>query len=101
MMNGKNMRRIATEEAWSIPEHLAAMPALTNSTWDDLDLRLPRRSAVPGIPLHLGLTDDALRLKIMPADGVAMHLPSLTSPGVQTVDADTATRLATLAHDRM
>ena len=96
------MRRIATEEAWSIPEHLAAMLRLTQSNWDDLDLRLPRRSAVPGSPLYNRLTDtDGERLAIMDADDVSMHLLSLTSPGVQMFDADTACELATLANDRI
>jgi hypothetical protein len=77
----EGMRRIATEEAFSIPEHLAAMLALSKSTWDTLDLRLPRRSAVPGSPLYNGLTDvEDERLKIMDENGVSMHLLSLTSP---------------------
>jgi 2,3-dihydroxybenzoate decarboxylase/5-carboxyvanillate decarboxylase len=33
--------------------------------------------------------------------GVDMHLLSLTEPGVQMFDADTATELATLANDRL
>ena len=33
--------------------------------------------------------------------GVDMHLLSLTSPGVQMFDKDTATSLATLANDRL
>jgi len=96
------MRRIATEEAWSIPEHMAAILALTKSNFDDLDLRLPRRSAVPGSPLYSRLTDtDGERLQIMDSDGVSMHLLSLTSPGVQMFDADTACEIASLANDRM
>jgi 2,3-dihydroxybenzoate decarboxylase/5-carboxyvanillate decarboxylase len=96
------MRRIATEEAWSCPEHMAAMLSLTKSNFDELDLRLPRRSGVPGSPLYNGLTDtDGERLRIMDADDVSMHLLSLTSPGVQIFDADTACELATLANDRL
>jgi len=96
------MRRIATEEAWSFPEHMAAILALTKSNFDDLDLRLPRRSAVPGSPLYSRLTDtDGERLRIMDADDVSMHLLSLTSPGVQMFDADTACEIATLANDRL
>jgi len=96
------MRRIATEEAWSFPEHMAAILALTKSNFDDLDLRLPRRSGVPGSPLYNGLTDtDGERLRIMDADDVSMHLLSLTSPGVQMFDADTACEIATLANDRL
>ncbi len=96
------MRRIATEEAFSIPEHMAALLNLTKSTWDSLDLRLPRRSAVPGSPIYNGLTDvDHQRLEHMDKDGVAMHLLSLTSPGVQMFDPDTACEIATLANDRL
>ena len=96
------MRRIATEEAFSIPEHLAAMLTLSKSTWDTLDLRLPRRSAVPGAPLYKGLTDiEVDRLRGMDKDGVDMHLLSLTSPGVQMFDADLACEIATLANDRV
>ena len=96
------MRRIATEEAFSIPEHLAAMLTLSKSTWDTLDLRLPRRSAVPGAPLYKGLTDiEHDRLRGMDEDGVDMHLLSLTSPGVQMFDADLACEIATLANDRV
>ena len=95
-------RRIATEEAWSIPEHMAALLNLTKSMWDDLDLRLPRRSAVPGSPLYTRLVDtDGERLEIMDADGVSIHLLSLTSPGVQMFDADLACEISTLANDRM
>jgi 2,3-dihydroxybenzoate decarboxylase/5-carboxyvanillate decarboxylase len=47
----------------------------------------------------LDLEDD--RLKDMDANGVDMHLLSLTAPGVQLFDADTATELATLANDRL
>ncbi len=96
------MRRIATEEAWSIPEHMAALLNLTKSTWDSLDLRLPRRSAVPGSPIYNGLVDvDRQRLEHMDRDGVDMHLLSLTSPGVQMFDADTACEIAMLANDRL
>ena len=97
-----DIRRIATEEAFSIPEHLAAMLQLSKSTWDNLDLRLPRRSAVPGSPLYNGLTDiEGERLRIMDEDGVSMHLLSLTSPGVQMFDADLACEIASLANDRV
>ena len=60
------------------------------------------RSAVPGSLLHTKLIDlDGERLEIMDKDGVAMHLLSLTSPGVQMFDADTACEIATLANDRL
>ena len=37
----------------------------------------------------------------MDANGVDMQLLSLTAPGVQMFDADTATELATIANDRL
>ena len=45
----------------------------------------------------LDLEDE--RLRIMDASGVDMHLLSLTSPGVQMFDADTATELAAISND--
>src|SRR2546421_13024143 len=95
-------RRIATEEAFSIPEHMAALRQLTKSTWDSLDLKLPRRSAVPGGPFYDGLTDlEGERLRIMDEDGVSMHLLSLTSPCVQMFDADLACEMAAIANHRV
>jgi 2,3-dihydroxybenzoate decarboxylase/5-carboxyvanillate decarboxylase len=95
-------RKIATEEAWSIPEHMAALRKLTQSNWDNLDLRLPRRSTDPNGPLYKLLTDtDNERLAAMDRDGVDMHLLALTSPGVQMFDADLGCEIATLANDRL
>jgi len=49
-----------------------------------------------------GLVDvEAHRLPQMDDYGVDMHLLSLTAPGVQMFDADTATELAALANDHM
>jgi 2,3-dihydroxybenzoate decarboxylase/5-carboxyvanillate decarboxylase len=47
------------------------------------------------------LDTEVRRLKQMDELGVDMHLLSLTAPGVQMFDADTATELAALANDRM
>ena len=53
-------------------------------------------------PLLRRLLDfEGERIQIMNEAGVDMHLLSLTSPGVQMFDADTATNLATLANDRL
>lgn len=95
------MRRIATEEAWSIPEHMEALAALSRSTWDNLDVAT-RRGAEGGSPLASRLTDtDDERLAQMDADGVSMHVLSLTSPGVQVFEPETAVALAALANDRL
>jgi 2,3-dihydroxybenzoate decarboxylase/5-carboxyvanillate decarboxylase len=49
-----------------------------------------------------GLLDiEDRRIKDMDANGVAMHVLSLTAPGVQMFDADTACEMATLANDRL
>jgi predicted TIM-barrel fold metal-dependent hydrolase len=117
----RNYRRIATEEAWAIPEQREAIAALARSTWDNLDIRNLRggssggsagsapRPASAGGPMEATLAAlgrrlldvDGERLELMDRDGVAMHLLSLTSPGVQLFDAATAVSMARLANDRM
>jgi 5-carboxyvanillate decarboxylase len=105
----KNMRRIATEEAFSIPEVAAALKGVARSPSHSLDMTLVRRiydAAADDktvmaslLPRLIDLEDG--RLRDMDENGVAMHLLSLTAPGVQMFDADTATELAALANDRM
>jgi 5-carboxyvanillate decarboxylase len=115
----RNFRRIATEEAWAIPEQREAIAALARSTWDNLDVQNLRGgssgerntagSTTPASPMAgtlaaLGrrlLDADSERLEIMDRDGVAMHVLSLTSPGVQLFDPATAVSMARLANDRM
>ena len=102
------MRRIATEEAFSIPEVAAALRELCSgpSGAQNIDMMLVRNiyGSAGGYqsrflaPL-LDLTGE--RLRDMDASGVDMQLLSLTAPGVQLFDADTATELATLANDRL
>ena len=49
-----------------------------------------------------GLLDmEKVRLRDMDENGVDMQILSLTAPGVQMFDADTACELATLANDRL
>jgi 5-carboxyvanillate decarboxylase len=99
--SSKQFRRIATEEAWSIPEQQSAFGALAKSTWDNLDIR-NQRGAGPETSLGRRLIDvDGERLEQMDRDGVAMHVLSLTSPGVQVFDTETAVSMAQLANDRM
>jgi 5-carboxyvanillate decarboxylase len=115
----QNFRRIATEEAWAIPEQRDAIAALARSTWDNLDVRnlrggssgdrnvassttAPNPMAATLAALGRRLLDaDNERLEIMDRDGVAMHVLSLTSPGVQLFDSATAVSMARLANDRM
>jgi 5-carboxyvanillate decarboxylase len=97
------VRRIATEEAFAIPEQLDRYRALAHSTWSSADVVFWGRILNgPANPLVDALLDvDDRRLADMDANGVDVQLLLLTSPGVQVFDADTATELATLANDRL
>jgi 5-carboxyvanillate decarboxylase len=103
----KTIRRIATEEAFSIPEVAAGLRDVSRSPSVSQDLILVQR-------IYDAKTDDVQarllprlldlekeRLRDMDENGVAMHLLSLTAPGVQMFDADTATELAALANDKL
>jgi predicted TIM-barrel fold metal-dependent hydrolase len=96
-------RRIATEEAFAIPEQFEGYRALGRSTWSSPDVVFWNRILRdPDNPLVGPLLDlDDLRIADMDANGVDVQLLLLTSPGVQLFDADTATGLATLANDRL
>jgi 5-carboxyvanillate decarboxylase len=100
------VRKVATEEACSIPEVAERLGQVARSTWDNLDTKLvasiyaaPPEAPNPLLPQLLDI--DAERLRVMDEHGVDMHLLSLTAPGVQMFDAATATELATLANDRI
>src|SRR3984885_3580216 len=105
-MAGK-FRKIATEEAFSIPEVAQQLRAVSRVPSESLDLQLVSGiyDSKPGygqLNFLEGLLDlEHARLKDMDQNGVDMHLLSLTAPGVQMFDADTATELATLANDRL
>jgi 5-carboxyvanillate decarboxylase len=103
-------RLIATEEAWSIPEIAAELKKIGNSPTQSLDRLLvkgiydadPARGGYDSMDFLSGLLDvEGKRLAQMDEYGVDMHLLSLTAPGVQMFDADTACDLAALANDRM
>ena len=104
------MRLIATEEAWSIPEVADELKKVANSPTQSLDKLLVKgiydaasdTSGYGELDFLSGLADvQQMRLAQMDQCGVDMHLLSLTAPGVQMFDADTATDLAALANDRM
>jgi 5-carboxyvanillate decarboxylase len=103
MATEPHVRRIATEEAFAIPEQFEAYRALGRSTWSSPDIvfwsRILRQPDSPLIGPLLDLDDG--RLADMDANGVDVQLLLLTSPGVQVFDADTATGLATMANDRL
>jgi len=105
-MSGK-LRKIAVEEAFSIPEVADLLIDIGKSPTLSLDktffdpvfrqgLRLHKR------PVREDLLDvETHRLAEMDRLGVDMQILSLSSPGVQMFDADTACELAELANDRL
>ena len=99
----KSYRRIATEEAFSIPEQMEIMREMAlNAQEYDPDLFLWKIMTDSKGPVCARLLDvDDERLRIMDRDAVAVHVLSLTSTGVQMLDADRGTALATLANDRL
>jgi 5-carboxyvanillate decarboxylase len=104
---GGSYRRVATEEAFSIPEVAEALRGVARGPGNSLDLYLLRSiydspADTPGGRLREALLDlEGARLKEMDANDVAVHLLSLTAPGVQMFDADLAVDLAILANDRL
>ena len=106
----EKVRKIACEEAWSIPEVAEELKRVANSPTQSLDKLLVKgiydadqdTSGYGKMDFLAGLTDvEDKRLPQMDEFGVDMHLLTLTAPGVQMFDADTATDLAALANDRM
>ncbi|MGH8150792.1 MAG: amidohydrolase family protein [Steroidobacteraceae bacterium] len=95
--------RIATEEAWSIPEIPAAQLRLLASPHppDDPSLRLAGMFAK--LPeLQVQLQDiGAGRIARMDELCIDKQLLLLTAPGVQVLDPDEGTALARLANDRL
>ena len=119
--SGARLRKIATEEAFTIPEIAAAVRDVVRRGGSNLDLKLLRliydapAEAAPGGQAPPAGTRDALartflprlldidagRLADMDANGVDVHLLSLTVPGVQMFEAATAVELARLSNDRL
>lgn len=99
----KSVRRIATEEAFSVPEQMDAMrEILAKTTAYHPDLFLWKTQTDPNGPVNKPLLDlEGDRLRIMDRDGVDMHLLSLTSTGVQMMDPDRAAEVAIAANDRL
>ena len=99
----KHYRRIATEEAFSIPEQMEAQRELVTRTQEyDPDLFLWRVQTDPTGPVHNKLIDlYDMRLRTMDEWDVAMHLLSLTSTGVQMMDPDRAVAVAAISNDRL
>jgi predicted TIM-barrel fold metal-dependent hydrolase len=114
------LRKIATEEAFIIPEIAAAVRDVMRQGGPNLDLKLLRLiydapSGTAVAPAAAGGSRDALartflprlldigegRLADMDANGVDMHLLSLTVPGVQMFAPGNAVAFARLSNDRL
>ncbi len=97
----RRFRRIATEEAYVIPEVLNPMRDRAAREDYDPDLLFWSRARV-GSPLERRLLDlEAERLAIMDQNGVDVQVISLASTGVQMFPPAEAGQLATLANDRL
>ncbi len=96
----RKLRRIATEEAWSIPEHIDSLVRIGQTSWDNLDAR-SWRQVTAASPLARHLVDVEERARVMERLDVDMHVLSLTSPGVQMLERKRAVAMAALANDRM
>ncbi|MGO9424027.1 MAG: amidohydrolase family protein [Steroidobacteraceae bacterium] len=96
-------KRIATEEAWNIPEILEAQVRLLDSANapDDPSLRMAGMFAKIA-PLQEQLMDlGERRIARMDELGIDKQLLLLTSPGVQVLEPDEGSALARLANDRL
>jgi 2,3-dihydroxybenzoate decarboxylase/5-carboxyvanillate decarboxylase len=101
----RKYRLIATEEAFTVPEQADEFRRVAALAYSNPDLDMWRSFLVPDSaapPLLRRLHDlEGERIEIMNRSGVDMHVLSLTSPGVQMFDTDTATSLAETANDRL
>ncbi|MEJ7646106.1 MAG: amidohydrolase family protein [Chryseolinea sp.] len=117
------VKKIATEEAFTIPEIAEAMRKVVREGGPNLDLMLlkqfydaptpstaqaasdsnqvsNRDRASSGMLPKL-LDFDKVRINDMDANGVDMHVLSLVMPGVQVFQREQAMELAQLANDRL
>lgn len=95
----QQLRRIATEEAFVIPEVIGPMLERFARESYDPDLFFWSKAA-NGSPLQRRLLDlGSERLQIMDESGVDVQVISLASTGVQMFDAATGSALARLAND--
>jgi 2,3-dihydroxybenzoate decarboxylase/5-carboxyvanillate decarboxylase len=91
------MRKIACEEAFTIPEIAAELRKLARFGGPAKDFVLINALYSEGITGYNAkfvprlIDTDDMRLKQMDELGIDMHVLSLTTPGVQMFDADTAT----------
>jgi len=100
------IRRIATEEAFAIPEQMDALRVLTEQDGGGADVPFWRMMTHDANPfaqrVYRQLLDlEGERLAIMDDQGVDMHVLAVTSPGVQMFPAAQAVPMAALANDRL
>lgn len=93
--------RVATEEAWSFPEHQAALADLAKGPSDNLDLASLRLIDSRSWRQKALMDTDGERLERMDALGIDMQLLGLTAPGVQMFEPEAAVSMARLANDRL
>ena len=120
---GQKLRKIATEEAWCIPEISEALKAMSKKGGSNLDFKLlaqiydapavpveqqaaagnqtANRDASAGLMLPKLLDTQNARMDDMNANGVDMHLLSVALPGVQIFESAQAETLAKIANDRL
>src|ERR1700728_1433998 len=99
----KHYRRIATEEAFAVPEQMDVQRELVAAAkeYDPAPFRWKIQTDPAGPVYHklLDLFDE--RLKTMDEYDVAMHRLALTSTGVQMMPADKAAAVAQVGNDRL
>jgi 5-carboxyvanillate decarboxylase len=99
----RSVRLFATEEAWAFAGQVERLRKLADHPGDDPDLVMWARflNASNQTLLRRLLDIDGERLQIMDANSVDLQVLSLTAPGVQMFDADTATAMASETNDRI
>jgi 5-carboxyvanillate decarboxylase len=95
------LRRIATEEAFMIPEQLEVLKEFVASGGDDPDIDMWKvlLSKEAEVRISQLLDSRGDRIRKMDEYGVDVFVLSLTSPGVQMLPTDRAAALARLAND--
>lgn len=101
------IRKIACEEAFNIPEIVRELNKIARAGGTSKDMVLIQALYGDGVTGYNAqfvprLVDvDAIRLQQMDQLGIDMHILSITVPGVQMFDADTATEYAQIVNDRL
>jgi 5-carboxyvanillate decarboxylase len=97
----KKYRLIATEEACAFPDQFDAYRKITANPGNDDDLVMWNFFFKNTTLIRRLLDFGEERLRLMNESGIDMHLLSMTAPGVQFFDADTATAMASSTNDQL